>query len=285
LDTFEKSGFLRALDLLGQAIERDPHYGPALALAALCHQGLELSGWTEDPEAARHTSVGLARRALRSGPEDPNVLALAAFVLGYFDEDIDVSLGLIDRCLTLNPSFARGWHWSGILRVFAGQPDLALNHFETFLRLSPRDRRANYLHGISEAHFFSRRFDEAAAKFLESLERAPSFTVTYRVLAACYAHMGRLDEAREIVRRLRAITPVVMERATRYRNREHRELFLSGLRIAAGEACQRNFLSGIRPYPDMGGLACGPSLSPDAPFIVDRARLRRPSARAHPPHA
>jgi TolB-like protein len=235
LDTFEKSGMVRALDLLGQAIERDPHYGPALALAALCHEGLEVSGWTEDPETTRHTSISLARQALRSGPEDPNVLALAAFVLGYFGEDIDVAVGLIDRGLTLNPSFARGWHWSGILRVFAGQPDLALDHFETFLRLNPRDRRANYLHGIGEAHFFSRRFDDAAAKLLESLERAPSFTVTYRVLAACYAHMGRLDEAREIVSRLRAITPVVMESATRYRNPEYRELYLSGLRVAVGE--------------------------------------------------
>jgi hypothetical protein len=48
--------------------------------------------------------------------------------------------------------------------------------------------------------------------------------------------MGRLDEAREIIRRLRAITPTVVERATRYRNPELRELFLSGLRCAAGEA-------------------------------------------------
>jgi adenylate cyclase len=94
---------------------------------------------------------------------------------------------------------------------------------------------ATYLNGIGETHFFSRRFDDAAANLLASLELAPSFPVTYRVLAACYAHMGRLDEAREIVRRLRAITPVVVERATRYRNLEHRELFLSGLRIAAGE--------------------------------------------------
>jgi adenylate cyclase len=54
--------------------------------------------------------------------------------------------------------------------------------------------------------------------------------------ASCYAHMGRLDEAREIVRRLSAITPVVMEPGTRYRNPEHRELLLSGLRLAAGEA-------------------------------------------------
>jgi pentatricopeptide repeat protein len=235
LDAFEKNGILRALDLLGQAIERDPHYGPALALAAHCHQGIEVNGWTEDPEAARHASVDLARRALRSGADDPNVLALAAFVLGYFGEDIDVSLGLIDRCLTLNPSCARGWHWSALLRVFAGQPDLALEHFENYLRLSPRDRMATYLNGIGEAHFFSRRFGEAAANLLASLELAPSFPVTYRVLASCYAHMGRLDEAREIVRRLRAITTVVMEPATRYRNPELRELFLSGLRQAAGQ--------------------------------------------------
>jgi adenylate cyclase len=65
---------------------------------------------------------------------------------------------------------------------------------------------------------------------------APTFPVTYRVLASCYAHMGRLDAAQEIVRRLRTITPVAMEPATRYRNPELRELFLSGLRMAAGEA-------------------------------------------------
>ena len=75
-----------------------------------------------------------------------------------------------------------------------------------------------------------------STSLLASLERAPGFPMTYRVLASCYAHMGRLDEAREIVGRLRAITSVVMERGTRYRTPEHRELFLSGLRLAAGEA-------------------------------------------------
>jgi pentatricopeptide repeat protein len=103
-----------------------------------------------------------------------------------------------------------------VLRIFAGQPGLAIQHFETFLRLSPRDRMAAYLSSIGEALFFSRRFDEAAANLLESLERAPSFPVTYRVLASCYAHMGRLNEAREILTRLRAITPAVMEPTTRY---------------------------------------------------------------------
>jgi adenylate cyclase len=57
----------------------------------------------------------------------------------------------------------------------------------------------------------------------------------YRLLAACYAHMGRLHEARELVSRLRAITPVVIPDASVFRNAEHRDLFLSGLRLAMGE--------------------------------------------------
>jgi pentatricopeptide repeat protein len=236
LDAFTKDALLRALDLLGQAIKRDPQYGPALVLAAHCHAGLEINCWAEDPEAARHTCVDLVRRALRSAPDDPNVLALGAALLASSGEDIDVSLGLIDRCLALNPSCARGWHWSALIRVFAGQPDIAIAHFQNYMRLSPRGRMATHLNVIGEAYFFSRRFDEAAANLLASLDLAPTFPVTYRVLASCYAHMGRLDDAREIVRRLRAITPAVMEPATRYRNPELRELFLSGLRQAAGES-------------------------------------------------
>jgi hypothetical protein len=48
--------------------------------------------------------------------------------------------------------------------------------------------------------------------------------------------MGRLDDAREIVERLRAITSLVIPDASYLRNPEHRELFMSGLRLAAGEA-------------------------------------------------
>jgi pentatricopeptide repeat protein len=231
----DRSSLIRGLGLLEQAIERDPDYAPALALAAHCHQRCELMSWADDLEAARRTSVDLARRALRSAPDDPNVLSLAAVLLGYWGEDIDVSLRLVDRCLTLNPSHARGWHWSALLRVFAGQPDIAIEHFQNYLRLSPRDRMPTYLNGIGEAYFFSRRFDEAAANLLASLDLAPGFPITYRVLASCYAHLGRLEDAKEIVRQLRAITPAVIEPGTRYRNPELRELFLSGLRLAAGE--------------------------------------------------
>jgi len=46
--------------------------------------------------------------------------------------------------------------------------------------------------------------------------------------------MGRLEEAREIVERLRAFTTGVLESFSYVRNSGHRELLLSGLRLAMG---------------------------------------------------
>ena len=89
---------------------------------------------------------------------------------------------------------------------------------------------------MGTAYFFKHQFDEAAAKLLLSIQDHPGFPPSYRFLAACYAHIGRLDEAREIVTRLCEITPVVMPSVIPYRNPEHRELFLSGLRQAMDEA-------------------------------------------------
>jgi adenylate cyclase len=232
---YEEERVVQALDLLGRAIERDPHYGSALALAAHCHYLLEVNGWIDDLEANRRKGIDLARQAIRFAPDDPEALATGAFALGYFGEDIDGAIRLIDRSLALNPSFARGWVWSAVLRNFAGQPSLAIEHYNRSLRLSPRDRLAVFGLPLGTAHFFNKQFDDAAAILLASLEEAPGFAVTYRFLASCYAHMGRLDEAREIVTRLRSITPDVVPRIVPYRNPEHRELFLSGLRLAADE--------------------------------------------------
>jgi TolB-like protein len=233
---WEKERYLQALDLLSQAIERDPRYGPALAAAAFCHQVLHNAGWTKDASADRREGIDLARRALRVAGSDPDVLGLVARVLGYFGEDLGAAIGLIDRSLELNPSFALGWEWSGWLRLCAGQTDVAIDHFTTSMRLNPLHLRAGPHLGIGMGHFFSLRFEDAAATLLLSLQEIPSWVPTYRFLASCYAHMGRLEEAHDMVRQLRAITTEVVPSAAHWRNPEHRELFLSGLRLAAGEA-------------------------------------------------
>jgi adenylate cyclase len=223
-----------ALHLLEQAIARDPRFGPALAWAAYCCFRLLRDGRSEEPAARRLQGADFARRALEVAGDDPGVLVNAAFALAYFGEDIGAMMALVDRALALNPNFARGWSISGSLRVWAGQPDNAIEHVEAALRLSPRARVANSLSVMGRARFFARRFNEAVPKLLLAIQEDPSNPEPYRYLAACYAHMGRLDNARETVERLRAITSVVKSDDARHlRNPEHRELFLSGLRLAA----------------------------------------------------
>jgi len=224
-----------AIRLLEQAIERDPRYGPALGLAALCCLRLTSAGWSEDPEADNRKGAEFARRALQAAGDDPAVLANSAVVLAALGEDIGTMMVLIDRALALNPSFARGWFQSGRIRLMAGQPDLAIEHVEASLRLSPRARVGFPFASIGSAHFVSRRYDKAVPNLLLAIQDDPSFPPAYRTLAACYAHMGRLEEARDVVRRLRAITPIVMPSNPQLRNPEHRDLLLSGLRLAAGE--------------------------------------------------
>jgi len=224
-----------ALRLAEQAIARDPHYGPALGWAALCCYRLVDGGQSEDPTVDRLKGTEFARRALEVAGDDPGILINAAFALAFFGEDMGAMLALVDRALALNPSYARGWFMSGVLRLRAGQPDIAIEHVEASLRLSPRARVGNSLAIIGSAHFLSRRFDEAAPKLRLAIQDHPSSSQPYRFLAACYAHMGRFDDAREIVELLRAISPVVIPDASYLRNAEHRELLLSGLRLAAGE--------------------------------------------------
>ena len=142
---------------------------------------------------------------------------------------------LTDRALALNPNYAHGWLQSGGLRVWAGHPEIAIEHLEKAQRLSPRARLGHWHSLIGVAHFLRRRFDQALPNLVLAIQQDPGDPVPYRYLAACHAYMGRLDDAREIVARLRAITPQVMPRDPLLRNPEHRELFLSGLRLAVGE--------------------------------------------------
>jgi hypothetical protein len=82
----------------------------------------------------------------------PGTFGNAVVTLAFFCEDVGAMRGLVDRALALNPSFARGWYLSGLLRWWAGQPDLAIEHVEVSLRLSPRARFGWGFYVIGGAH-------------------------------------------------------------------------------------------------------------------------------------
>jgi TolB-like protein/Tfp pilus assembly protein PilF len=233
--SWEREGVMQALDLLGQALKHDAHYGLALAHAAFCHLHLDVNGWSKDRRRNRQNGVDLARRALQATGDDANVLGYAAYVLGYFEPDINPAITLIDRALDLNPSFAFGWAQSGWLRSWAGQTDVAIEHFEKSLRLNPL-RRAPATFGIAVGHFFARRLEKAAAMLSLTLQEHPNWPPCLRFLASCYAHMGRLEDAQSIVEMLRDITPDLIPSGEHWRVRENRSYYLEGLRLAVGVA-------------------------------------------------
>jgi len=225
---------LAAMPPLEEAINRDPRYGLALSLAAVAHT--QLFDWGHNRDDNRRKGVERAHHALEVAGDGPDVLVNAAFALSFLGEDIGTQIALIEKALTLNPSFARGWANSGSLRIWAGQHDLAIEHTERSLRLNPRAYIGPQFWVLGIAHFFLRRFDEAAGLMPRAIQARPAWPWPYRGLAACYAHMGRLDEAHEVIAKLRALTSEVEPRQIPFRRLEDRELFLSGLRLAAGES-------------------------------------------------
>jgi len=127
-----------ALRLLERAIARDPRYAPVLAGAALCCFRLHLDGRSENPATYARTGADYAHRALEVAGDNPAILVQVAIVRSYFGEDIGAMLALVDRALALDPNSAGSWHISGLLRSWAGLPDIAIKHIETAVRLNPR---------------------------------------------------------------------------------------------------------------------------------------------------
>jgi hypothetical protein len=99
-------------DLLDQAIACDPDFGPALGLAAAFHMNSHIFQWSKDPEEDRRKGLERGRRALLVAGDDPTVLVNAAGSLGYFGEDINAMIALVDR--------TRAWRGAGTPAVFSG---------------------------------------------------------------------------------------------------------------------------------------------------------------------
>jgi len=195
-----------------------------------------LSGWGDAAVESEKVRT-LARRAREAAPNDPMTVTSAAGALLNLGEDPQILRRMVDEALARNPSHAFGWLWSGWIRTVSGEADVAIEHFEMSLRLDPRaSRRAFHLTGMGICHFRQRRFELAVPMLQASFAELPSYAMTAWFLAACYAHMGRLDEARDFAARQGILAGGQwLKIGSIYGDPDQRELLLSGLRLATAE--------------------------------------------------
>jgi adenylate cyclase len=196
----------RALDLLNQAMERDPDYAPATALAAACHAQLVLHNGTKSPSQERSRALQLSDRASILGPDDPLVLT-ARCAVHTMAGQLDHASALIARALACEPTFVWGWERSGWLKTFAGEPEAAIKHFEHAIRLDPHTLNANRLMGIGCAHFDAGRYDQAALWKRKGLQEQPGMEWINRTLCVSYARLGDRKAALQSLGALHRYSP------------------------------------------------------------------------------
>lgn len=186
----------QALDLLAKAIELDPSYAAAHAMAARCYQFQWLFGWCVPGDPRFAQGVYHCHQAASLGRNDSEALWMAGLALVHLAGEHDFSQALIERSLSLNPNSANAWTASCFIHSYLGITDTAIDHFQKAQRLNPLDV-SQHLHwnAIAWAYLGSGRYEEAADAAAATLRIQPDYIPGLRVSMVTSALAGRPDQA------------------------------------------------------------------------------------------
>jgi TolB-like protein len=226
-----------ALDLFLRAIELDPDFASAYGMAAWCYTWRKINGWMVDRPKESAEGARLAWRAVELGQDDAVALARGGHALGFLAGDLDSGIAFVDRAILLNPNLATAYVLNGLLRYYRGETDLAIEHLQRAMRLSPLDPALYQMHvGTGFAHLLAGRFDEASSWAEKAFREQPNYLVGAAVTAASQALAGRLDEATHAMARVRQIDPALRLSNLKdwfpIRRPEHFALWADGLQKA-----------------------------------------------------
>ena len=198
------------LPLFYKAIELDPDFASAYAMAAWCHFWRKVNGWMADRTREIAEGTRLARLAVELGRDDAVALTRGGHALAHFVGDLDSSIALLDRALALDPNLAAAWFLGGFLRTERGDPDNAIEYFTHAMRFSPLDPEMFRMQaGMALAHLFAGRFDAASSWAEKAYRDLPSFLMVVGIIAASHALAGRSDEAQRAMSHLRQLDPAL----------------------------------------------------------------------------
>jgi TolB-like protein len=199
-----------ALPLLYRAIELDPDFASAYAMAAWCFIWRKVNGWMSDRAREIAEGARLARRAVELGKDDAVALTRGGHALAPFGGDLDSSIAFVNRALALDPNLAAAWFLGGFLRAERGDPDQAIEFFTRAMRFSPLDPEMFRMQaGMALAHLFAGRFESASSWAEKAYRDLPSFLLVAAIIAASYALAGRMEDATRVMQQVRRLDPAL----------------------------------------------------------------------------
>jgi adenylate cyclase len=200
-----REAIAQAKAMYRRAIEIDPNFAAPHAGLSLATISEYVSDWAADPEEALDEAERWARRALELDDQEPvSHMALGNVMLWRRNHD-----GALDECrrmIALDPNFAQGHSATGLALMYAGRAAEALEAFAIAKRLDPHSPSI-VLHFVAQANFSLGRYEAAAEHLLERIARTPATDSSRMLLAACYGHRGRAEEARAVWAELMKINP------------------------------------------------------------------------------
>jgi adenylate cyclase len=215
-----KASLYDARRLLEQSLAIDPTYARSAAMLSSTHLYAYVEPFDGDylSSAALDRAVELAGMAVHFDPRLPQARAQLGYVLLY-KRLHDGAIAEFERAFVLNPNYIDHRYAAGL--IFSGEPARALEVLEAGIRL------ANYL---------LKRYGEAVRLCGEFASRLPNLQTPHLFLAAAYAQLGQLEEAKAEAAQVLRINPgFTIERHKRVwvhkdpKDLEHR---LDGLRKA-----------------------------------------------------
>jgi adenylate cyclase len=206
-----REGNNEALQMFYRAIELDPNFASAYGMAARCYSQRKSSGWVTDWTAQEIAETArLAHRAAELGRDDAVALCMAGVALAFVVGDLDDGAALIDRALLLNPNLAWAWLFSGWVKNWLGEPEIALEHLARAMRLSPHDSHTFQMQmATAFAHLFAGRYAEASSWAEAAAREQPNHLAVAITAAASGALAGRLSEAQKAMARVRQLHPAL----------------------------------------------------------------------------
>ncbi len=198
----ERDEAKKALHLLGEALEIDPEYPLALALAAWCHAQRAVYNWAEDREATIAEALRLAERAAQAGDDDPLTLTVLGTV-HTIAKNRETARLILERAIAIDPNSAWAWSRLGWLDAYSGRAEGAEASLRRSLRLSPLDPlNFNTYAGLAAARTVAEDWEGAANYFKRALQERPGAHWIRRSLTACLMGTGREEEARAMAAEL-----------------------------------------------------------------------------------